>query len=111
MAELTNEKGRLKKELAKCKKEMVELSLQMAKYQVTTKTLTCENNLLNKRLDKISKQDHKGKGKGSTLLFQLETELTKTKVELTASFYRNSVLKKELTLVKTKLKKELKWNT
>lgn len=48
VAKLTNEKAKLKEDLAKYEEEMVELTMQVAYHQATYKTLTWENNLLNK---------------------------------------------------------------
>lgn len=53
---------RLREELAKYEEEIVEQSVQVAKQQDTCKTLTCENDWLNKKVDKVSKQDLKGNG-------------------------------------------------
>lgn len=50
----------------------MELGMQVVEHQATSKTLTSENYLLNKRIDKISKQDSKEKGEGNRIQFQLE---------------------------------------
>lgn len=56
---------------------MMELSVQVVEHQATCKTLAYENNLLNKRVDEISKKDSKGKGKGSRIQFWLEERINK----------------------------------
>lgn len=63
VAKLTNEKKRLKVKLAKCKK-LVKLNVQVVENLATCKTLECEKEILNKKVEEISKQDSKGKGEG-----------------------------------------------
>lgn len=94
--EHTNEKAKLKENLAKYEKEMVELSVQVVEHQDTCKTLSCENNILNTRLDEITKHNFKRKGEEKRIQFYLEEELTETKASMTISVERNLVLEREL---------------
>lgn len=81
-----NEKAKLKEDLVKYEEKMVELSVHVVEHQATLQNLSCENNVLNTRLDKITKQNYKGKGKESTIQFQLEEELIQTKANMMLHF-------------------------
>lgn len=59
---------------------MMELSLKVVEHYVTYKTMACENDLLSKRIYEISKKNSKGKSEGSRIQFQLEEELTLSKM-------------------------------
>lgn len=87
----------------------MELSVQVVEHQETCRTLSCENNLLNKRLNKIIRQDSKGKSEGSMIQFQQEGELVKTNANMTASLDKNIVLEKEPIQVKIELEKAPKY--
>lgn len=69
VVELTNKKEKLRENLAQYEEEILEISVLVVKHQVTCKTLSCENNLLNKRLDEITKWNSKEKGEGSRIHF------------------------------------------
>lgn len=64
---------------------MMELGVQVAEYQARCKILSGENDLLNKKLDKITKRNHKGEGEESRIQMQLEKKVTKTKVNIAVS--------------------------
>lgn len=90
---------------------MVELSVQVTEHQATCKNLSCENNLLNKRIREIYNHDSKGKGETRRMQIQLEVQLIKAKANMTASLERNSVLVRELIWMNTEFEKALKWTT
>ncbi|PHT43283.1 hypothetical protein CQW23_17308 [Capsicum baccatum] len=102
------EERKLKGDLAKYEEQMVELSVQIVKHQATCKTLACENDLLNKRVDEISKKESKGRNEGRRIQFQLEEDLINVKANLTSSLDRNSILEEKLVKMKTILEKPLK---
>ncbi|PHT81102.1 hypothetical protein T459_14117 [Capsicum annuum] len=85
VAEAANKKEKLKEELAKCEEEIGEMSIQMTEQQAT-----CNR-------------------EGIRIQFQLEEELTHVKAYLSTSIDKNSFLEGELTKMKTKLEKALKW--
>lgn len=97
VVELTNERRRLIEELLKCANETTKPNVQITEQQATCMALTCENNELNQTIDKISKKDLKGKGKGSRIQFQLEEDLTNAKVDLSILMNKNTILEDELT--------------
>lgn len=105
VAKHTSEEAKLKEDLANYDKEIIKLSVQAAEHQGTYKTLSHENNHLNKRLDEIIKQNCKGKSEGSRIL---EEELTETKANMTALLEKNLVLERELVRARTELEKSLK---
>lgn len=107
VTELVIEKRKLKEELEKYEDQMVELSVQVTEHQATYKTLTCENDLLNNRIDEISKKQSKVKREGRRIQYQLEEELTNVKADL----IENSFLEEELSKLKTKLVKAIKCTT
>lgn len=98
-----------RKEKIKGQKETVELNVQLVEHLVTCKTLACENDLLNKRVDKTSRKDSKGNSEGCRMQLQMKEELTNVKDGLISSHYKNIVFQNELICVKTKLEKALKW--
>lgn len=109
--ELTIENPNLKKYLEKYEGKLIELSVQVTELQDVDKSLSHENNLLNKNLSKMSKCDSKRKCERSRVQFELEKELAKVKADLAASLERNSELDRKLFRVKAKFDKSLKWTT
>lgn len=69
IAELKNKKEKLRKDLSEYEDKMVDLGVQVDEHHLKYKTLSFDNEFLNKRLKKITQRSYKRKGEESMIQF------------------------------------------
>ncbi|XP_060190430.1 uncharacterized protein LOC132619592 [Lycium barbarum] len=106
---LINEKNVLNEEIEGLEQVRDDMIVNIVDLKEQIEELTRDNALLISHINKWVNTPSKGKQVGSETHFELESELKKAKINLSAELEKNKQLQEDLRRVKTELDKSLHW--